>query len=210
MVESRMIEQATTAPAQSGTSSHPLVHAGRWLVSDLLSTLAFVGIYAAWHSIYLATGLGIGFGFAQIAYMKLRHTEVDVLQWLSLFLVCVFGGASLVTQNPMFIMLKPTLIYCAVGAVMLRPGWMNRYMHPIALARGGDITFVFGYIWSGLMFATAAANLGLAVFATQQTWVWFLGIFPLASKVVMVGIQYATMRFLIRRRILAGMATAAA
>ena len=204
MQAARAAQAAGTATTQ-GPSTHPLIHAGKWLVSDLLSTLAFVGVYAATNNIYLATGLGIGLGFAQIAWMKARHTPVDVLQWLSLGLVCVFGGATLLTQNPVFIKLKPTLIYTAVGAVMLRPGWMNRYMPPVALARGGDVIFVFGYVWAGLMFATAAANLGLALLASRQTWAWFLGVFPLASKVAMIGIQYTVTRFIVRRRIRAGL-----
>jgi len=193
-------QAAPATPAQSSTV-HPLIHAGRWLVSDMLSTLAFVGLYAATDSIYLATGFGIGLGIVQITWMKLRRTPVDVLQWMSLGLVCVFGGATLLTQNPMFIMLKPTLIYTAVGVVMLRPGWMNRYMPPIALARGGDIIFAFGYVWAGVMFTTAAANLVLALFADKHTWEWFLGVFPLASKLTLFAIQYTTTRTIIRRRL---------
>jgi intracellular septation protein A len=204
-----MTSSFTTKPVP-GPGMHPLIHAGRWLVSDMLSTLAFVALYAVTDNIYLATGLGIGFGFAQIAWMKLRGTPVDVLQWMSLGLVCVFGGATLLTQNPVFIMLKPTLIYTAVGAVMLRPGWMNRYMPPIALARGGDIIFAFGYVWAGLMFSTAAANLVLALYTDKHTWEWFLGIFPLGSKLVLFAIQYLTTRFIVRRRILAELPSASA
>ena len=36
---------------------------------------------------------------------------------MSLGLVVVFGGASLVTHDPRFIMLKPTLIYAVIGGV---------------------------------------------------------------------------------------------
>ena len=39
---------------------------------------------------------------------------------------------ALLTDDPRFVMLKPTLIYCIVGTVMLKPGWMTRYLPPIA------------------------------------------------------------------------------
>ena len=75
-------------------------------------------------------------GFAQIAYLKLRRSPIDAMQWMSLGLVVVFGGASLLTHDPRFIMFKPTLIYVAIGAVMLKRGWMTRYMPPVALPWG--------------------------------------------------------------------------
>jgi intracellular septation protein A len=190
----------TMADAPQEPQVHPLLHAGRWLLSDLLATLAFVGLYALSHNIYLATALGIGLGLGQIAWMKYKRADIDLLQWLSLGLVVVFSTATLITHNPVFVMLKPTFIYAAVGCVMLRPGWMNRYVRPIRQARSQDITFAFGYVWAGMMFATAAANLALALLVSVNTYVWFLGVFPLASKFVLVGIQYLTTRTIVRRR----------
>jgi intracellular septation protein A len=189
-----MTENSTRQP-------HPLVHAGKWLLSDLLSTLTFVAIFAATHSIYAATGLGIAFGLGQLAYLKMRGAPIDTMQWLSLGLVIVFGGATLLTRNPIFIKVKFTLIYTAIGIVMLKPGWMTRYTPPIAQARAGDITNVFGYVWAALMFATGAANLVMAAYASPAAWGWFLGVFPLASKIVLVWTQYAVTRVIVRRRI---------
>ncbi len=106
-------------------------------------------------------------------------------------------------------MLKPTFIYAAVGCVMLRPGWMNRYVPPIAQGRSEDVTFIFGYVWAGMMFATAAANLALALLASVGTYVWFLFIFPLASKIALFATQYTVTRVVVRRRMRAMPALAA-
>ncbi len=201
-----MSDAAITAavPGSAPRPTHPLFHAGKWILGDILSTLAFVAFYSITKSIYLATGFAIALGLGQIAYTRLRGQRIDTMQWLTLGLVIVFGGAALLTHDARFIMVKPTLIYAAVGCVMLKPGWMNRYMTPPIAAAGGDIVFAFGYIWAGLMFATAAANLVFAIYASPQVWAWFLGVFPLGSKLVMVPIQYLTMRLVIRRRILQG------
>ncbi len=198
------INAAAPGAAPAARPTHPLFHAGKWLLSDVLSTLAFVALYSITKSIYVATGFAIALGVSQIAYAKFRGQGIDVMQWLTLGLVIVFGGAALLTRDPRFIMVKPTLIYAAVGCVMLKPGWMNRYVTPPIAAAGGDIVFAFGYIWSGLMFATAGANLIFAIYASPQVWAWFLGVFPLGSKLVMVPIQYLTMRVVIRRRIRQG------
>jgi intracellular septation protein A len=192
------IDPALAVPA--ARTPHPLVHAGRWLAADLFSTLLFVGLYAVTHSVFAATGLAIVAGIAQIAYLKLRRRSVDAMQWMSLGLVVVFGGASLITHDPRFVMLKPTLIYAAMGAVMLRRGWMARYMPPVALPWSRDVAVVFGYVWAGLMLATGALNLGLVLTVDAKTWAWFLGTFPLASKLVLFAVQYATTRLIVRRR----------
>ena len=110
----------------------------------------------------------------------------------------VFGGASLITHDPHFIMFKPTLIYAAVGVVMLRwPGWIVRYQPPVALRWGRDVAMRFGYVWAGLMFGTGALNLALVVHGDSKLWVWFLGVFPIASKLALFAAQYALTRLIV-------------
>jgi len=111
----------------------------------------------------------------------------------------VFGGATLITHNPHFVMVKPTLIYIAVGIVMLKRGWMKRYIPPVATEDGDDLILAFGYVWAGLMFFTAAANLVLALGDTKL-WIAFLAIFPAGSKIVLFFVQYAVMRVVITGR----------
>jgi len=190
----------THIAAPEGARLHPLVHAGRWLVLDLSSTLVFVGLYALTHSVFAATSLAIAGGAAHIVWMRLRRSPVDAMQWMSLGLVIVFGGASLVTRDPRFVMLKPTLIYAALGTVMLKRGWMSRYIPPTALGWSADVTVVFGYVWAALMFATAAANLYFVARGDPRTWAWFLGVFPLASKLAMFAVQYVATRFIVVSR----------
>lgn len=101
-----------------------LFNAGRFLLEDLLSTIVFVVLFSLTKSLYLATGLAIAIGVGQVVLLKLRGRPVDAMQWLSLGLVVVMGGATLLTHDRHFIMVKPTIIYLAVGAVMLKPGWI--------------------------------------------------------------------------------------
>ncbi|HZC15969.1 MAG TPA: septation protein IspZ [Caulobacteraceae bacterium] len=183
-----------------GSRVHPIVHAGKWLAADLLSTLMFVGLYAVTHSVYVATGLAVAAGVGQIAYLKLRRARIDVMQWMSLGLVVVFGGASLYAHDPRFIMLKPTLIYAIIGGVMLRRGWMARYQPPLALCWSRDVSVAFGYVWAGLMFATGVLNLVLVAHGDPKVWAWFIGVFPIATKLGLFAVQYAATRFVVVAR----------
>jgi hypothetical protein len=96
-------------------------------------------------------------------------------------------------------MVKPTLIYIAVGVVMMKRGWMTRYIPPVAMEDGADLITGFGYVWAGLMFFTAAANLVLAM-GDPKLWVTFLAVFPAGSKIALFFVQYLTMRVVITQR----------
>lgn len=190
------LAQFASRPAddQGASRSHPLAHAAKWIAADLLSTLAFVGFYALFHSVTAAMALGIAAGVLQIAYLKVRRRRVDAMQWMSLALVVVFGAASMATHDIRFVMLKPTLIYAAIGATMLKRGWMARYMPPIVLARSDDLVVVFGYLWAAAMFGSAALNAAFASTGNLAAWTGFITVFPIASKVSLILIQYAATR----------------
>ena len=138
---------------------------------DLLSTILFVSLFWLTNNIYWAAGFGIAFGIVQTLWMRLTGRPVGPLQWLSLVLVTVFGTTTIVTHDPFYIMMKPTLVWLAVGAVMLRRDWMAPYLPPIVTDNLDDRLIVrAGYAWAALMFALAVLNLAVA-FMTTPTFV---------------------------------------
>lgn len=175
--------------------------AGLFLLEDLLSTVFFMVLISLTHDVTLATGAAIAIGAAQVALCWIRRKPVDAMQWLSLGLVIVMGGATLLTHDARFVMVKPTLVLTAIGVVMLKPGWMNRYLPPIVTDNAPRLGLTFGYVWAGMMFATAALNLVVALGTDPRTWALVMSIVPLASKVVLFLIQFAVMRVLVGRRV---------
>lgn len=105
-------------------------------------------------------------------------------------------------------MLKPTIIYAVVGVVMLKRGWMNRYLPPIALATVPDLGIRFGYVWAGLMFFSAAINIPLALALDPATWAAAKSVWAVGSKVALFLIQYVVMKSTGIRRARALMAAA--
>jgi len=177
-----------------------LMQSARLLISDLASTLLFLAVLLATKDLILAVALGVGLGVLQIGWFMARRKPIDTMQWLSIGLVVVSGVATMLTRDARFVMLKPTIIYCIVGAYMLRPGWMNRYLPPIAIATVPDLAWLFGFIWAGLMFGSAALNIALALTLDPVSWSAAMSIWGIASKVVLFLIQYATMRAIGTRR----------
>ena len=180
-----------------------LMHSARLLVTDLASTLLFLAVLLITKDLMVA--LGVGLGIVQIAWMKLRRQPIDTMQWLSIGLVVVSGIATMLTSDPRFVMLKPSVIYCIVGAYMLRPGWMTRYLPPIAVQTVPDLAWIFGFVWAGLMFGSAALNIALTL--DPISWSATMSIWGIASKVALFLVQYVTMRAIGTRR---GRAAAAA
>src|SRR5262249_49077371 len=119
------------------------------------------------------------------------------------FLVVTSGTAALITDNPRFVLFKPTVLYTIVGVVMLRPGWINRYLPPIAKAVMSDVAIIVGFLWAGLMFASAAVNAFVALNYSVVTWAWFMPLFGIVSKIILFLISFGMMRLIGRRRLAA-------
>jgi intracellular septation protein len=171
-----------------------LFEAGRLLLLDMAATLFFLVLYLLTHNIALSVVLGMALGIAQIGWALAHRKPIDTMQWMSLFLVLGAGTVTLLTHDPRFIMIKPSMIYIIVGVVMLKRGWMNRYLPPIAIELVPDIAVILGYAWSGLMFVSAAVNLIVALNFSVVTWSVTMSIYGIVSKAAMFLIGYAVMR----------------
>jgi intracellular septation protein A len=172
------------------------------LVSDFLSAIVFLALYLPTGSVTLATSVAVAVALAQFAYMRLAGRPIDLMQWLALGLVLVLGTATLITADSRFIMVKPTFIHWAIGAVMLRRGWMMRYLPPIArdnLPLGVMVTA--GYAWAALMFVLGAINLVVATTMSIEAWAWFITVGAMGAKLVVFLLQYWVFRSLITRRL---------
>ena len=171
-----------------------LFEAGKLLFLDMAATLFFLALYLLTQNVTLSVLLGMALAITQIGWQAARRKPIDTMQWMSLFLVLGAGAVTLITHDPRFVMVKPSVIYLIVGVVMLRRGWLNRYLPPIAIELIPDIAIIFGYAWSALMFCSAGLNLIVALNFSVVTWSATMSIWGIASKLVLFLIGYVTMR----------------
>ena len=179
------------------------LNAAKLLLLDLASTLLFVVVFLLTHNTYLAIGLGVALGVAQIGTKFARKTPIDTMEWLSLFLVIAAGTATLLTDDPRFVLFKPSVIYAIVGIVMLKRGWMNRYLPAIAQQVVPDVAVIVGYLWAGLMFLSAAVNAYVALSFSLATWALVMPAYGIVSKMIVFLVGFAALRLTARRRVLA-------
>lgn len=170
------------------------------MLFDSLGIIVFAVLLVAGAGIIPATIAGTAVAIAVVGYELARGKKVAALQWISLASVLLTAAATLFTGDPRFVMAKPTIVYLIVGTVMLRRGWLNRYIMPEQLALVGDVMDRFGMIWAALMFISAGLNLVIAIFFTGW-WPLFIGIFPLASKFGLFAVHIAVVHFIGQARL---------
>jgi intracellular septation protein len=175
--------------------------AAKYLVLDMASTLFFLALFFLTHNTLLSVSLGIALGVAQIGAQLIRRKPVATMEWLSLFLIIAAGTATLLTDDPRFVLIKPSVFYAIVGVVMLKPGWLNRYLPDIVKRITPDVATGVGYYWAALMFVSAGVNAYVALTRSLAEWAMFMPIYGIVSKVIVFGTGFAAIRFMTRRRI---------
>lgn len=137
---------------------------------DFGSALLFLFVFLATSDIYLATGLGIATTVAILAWTWVRDQRIGVMQGLSPAIVLVMGGATILFHDPRFVMFKPTLVMGCLGAVMLKPRWVSRYLPPAPAEAPRSLIATLYYVYAGAFLTLAAANVAVANLASQKTW----------------------------------------
>ncbi len=128
--------------------------------------------------ILLATVVVIVATMAQIAWVHLRHGKVDKMLWVSLALVTVFGGMTLIFQDETFIKWKPTILYWVFAGSMAFAALVLK-KNPIKAMLGEQLTLpdpVWGKVnlsWIAFFAFMGALNLFVAFNFPTDTWVTF-------------------------------------
>ena len=129
--------------------------------------------------IYVATGVAIAATFAQIGYMLVRRRKVTNMQWASLVIIGLFGGATLLLHDETFIKWKPTVLYWLAGVVFLGALAFKTNFVKAVMQEGGGLELP-EHVWTKLAVAwgiffifKGTLNLWVAYNFSTETWVNF-------------------------------------
>lgn len=172
----------------------------RRLVSDFLSTIVFLVIYLATDNVILATTVAILGAISQVAWSRIKGQTLGYMTWASLGLVIVLGGATLLTNDPRFVLTKPAIGHVAIGFIMLKRGWMLRYLPAIVTETIPEYVTVAGYAWATLMFVLAAGTVAVAMSGDMKLWAFYISVVLIGAKIAAFAIQYAAFRLLVGSR----------
>jgi len=173
----------------------------RRLGSDFLSTIVFLVIYLTTDNVILATAVAIAGAIAQVIWSRIKGQTLGYMTWASLGLVIVLGSMTLLTHDPRFVLAKPAIGHVAIGLIMLKRGWMLRYMPPIVSETIPEYVTFAGYAWAALCFALAAGTIGVAMTGDMKLWTFYVTVVLVGAKLAAFAIQYVAFRILVGNRI---------
>lgn len=127
--------------------------------------------------IFIATLVAILATFVQVGWVKLRGRKVDLMLWVSFFIIAVFGGATLWLQDETFIKWKPTVLYWVFSAAIFGAAAFGKNL--IRTLTGGQMELPdaawrqMNLNWGAFFAFMGAANLWVAYNFSTDAWVDF-------------------------------------
>jgi intracellular septation protein len=147
------------------------------LLLDFFPIALFFAAFKLW-DIYVATGVAIVATIASIAWLRWKTGKIEPMQWVSLGVIVVFGGATILAHDETFIKWKPTVLYWLMGGALLagqlffRKNLLKALMGsqmelPDAAWRAMNISWIAFFAVMGVL------NLWVAFNFDTNTWVNF-------------------------------------
>jgi intracellular septation protein len=171
------------------------------LATDFLSTILFLAIYLITDNVLLATVVAIAGAIAQVIYSRVKGKPLGFMTYASLALVIVLGSATLLTNDPRFVLAKPAIGHFAIGAIMLKRGWLLRYLPPIVTETIPEYVTLAGFAWAALMFALGCGTIAVALTGDMKLWTFYVTVVLVGAKFAAFAIQYVAFRILVTNRI---------
>ncbi len=127
--------------------------------------------------IFVATGVAIAATVAQIAWVLARRKKVTGMQWTSLVIIVIFGGATLLLRDETFIKWKPTVLYWLAGVVFLGALAFRQNLVKEVMGEGielpAPVWTKLAVAWGIFFLFKGALNLWVAYTFSTEVWVNF-------------------------------------
>jgi intracellular septation protein len=125
--------------------------------------------------IYVATAVAIAATLGQIGYMLARRRKVAKMQWASLVIIGLFGGATILLHDETFIKWKPTVLYWLTGATFLGALAFKTNLVKAVMGEGialpEPIWTRLAVAWGVFFLFKGALNLWVAYHFSTDVWV---------------------------------------
>src|SRR6188768_1994589 len=147
------------------------------LLLDFFPIALFFVAFKLW-GIYVATAVAIVATIGQIAWLRYSTGKVEPMQWLSLGIIVVFGGATILAHDETFIKWKPTVLYWLMAGA-LSGGLLLFRKNLLKSLMGSQLQLpevawrAMNWSWTGFFTIMGVLNLWVAYHFDTDTWVNF-------------------------------------
>lgn len=142
---------------------------------DLLPALVFFAVYLA-RGIYPATAALIAALFVLVGIYWVRERRIHRLHLITAVVAAVFGGLTLTLRDPLYIKLKPTVVYGLIALAFLGSHFIGRKVMlariPQNAIRLPDTVWrKINLVWVMFFAFCAVLNLYVAQTFSERVWV---------------------------------------
>lgn len=147
------------------------------LLFDLFPVILFFIAFKL-YGIYTATAVAIAASIVQVSYFYLKNKTVEKMHLITLAIIVVMGGATLILQDEVFIMWKPTVINWGFALVFLGSHFIGkkpiiRRMMDGTLNLPDTVWVRLSAMWVIFFIFSGVLNLYVAYNYDTDTWVNF-------------------------------------
>lgn len=147
------------------------------LLFDLFPIVLFFIAYKM-YDIYVATGVIIVATLAQVGYMYAKHKRVEKVHIITLVLILVLGGLTILLQDEAFIKWKPSIVNWGFALAFLGSHYIGQKpiiqrMMDQAISLPEVIWVRLSWMWIFFFIFSGVLNLYVAYNFDTDTWVNF-------------------------------------
>ena len=144
---------------------------------DLFPIVLFFVAYKM-YDIYVATAVAIGAAFLQTGLFWLKNRKFEKMHVITLAILVVFGGLTLLLRDPVFIKWKPTVVNWLFGATFLGSRFIGdktlvERMMSHAITAPKQVWQHLNWAWVTFFIAMGLLNIYVAYNFSEETWVNF-------------------------------------
>lgn len=128
-------------------------------------------------AIIYGTGAFMVAAVAALLFSKFKLGKISPMLWLSTALIVGFGALTIFFGDPVFVQLKPTIIYSFFGVALLAGFFAGRALLKILLEAAFEGLTEEGWLklsrnWGVFFLMLAALNEGLRSYMDFEGWLW--------------------------------------
>ena len=147
------------------------------LLFDLFPVILFFIAYK-FYGIYTATAVAIAASVVQVAYVYIKNRKVEKMHLITLALIVILGGATLILHDETFIKWKPSIVNWGFAIVFFGSHFIGkkpiiRRMLDEAISLPDHAWKVLSNMWIIFFIFSGVANIYVAYNYDTDTWVNF-------------------------------------
>ena len=163
------------------------------LLFDMFPVVLFFIAYQM-YDIYTATAVIIAATIVQVLYVYIKHKRVEKIHVITLVLVVLLGGLTLILQDENFIKWKPTIVNWGFAVVFLGSHYIGQKnilqrMMDGMIGLPEQVWSRLSWLWIGFFVLSGVANIYVAFNYDTDTWVNFKLFGLMAMTIVFIILQ---------------------